>query len=70
MRRVWLRVVVDGERTIEREVDANQRIPVIANQSIVVRAGDAGALRVNVAGKDETFGAEGLPATRSFTRPR
>jgi hypothetical protein len=34
-----------------------------------VRAGDAGALRVVIAGKDQgTFGPDGFPATRTFTR--
>jgi hypothetical protein len=70
LRRVWMRVVVDGEKTIEREIDAGQRIPVTATQSIVVRAGDAGAVRISAGGKEEIFGTEGLPATRSFTRPR
>jgi RodZ C-terminal domain len=69
-RRVWVRVLVDGEKTIERELDANVRIPLTPKQRIVVRAGDAGAVRVLLAGKDQgPFGPDGVAVTRAFVVP-
>jgi cytoskeleton protein RodZ len=66
-RRVWMRVTVDGRRVVEREVPEGTRIPLNGSQ-IVIRAGDAGAVRVSIAGKDQgTFGPAGLAATRTFT---
>ena len=70
VRRVWLRIVVDGQRTVEREIPAGERIPINPQQSVTIRAGDAGAVRVAVNGKDSgPFGTDGFPATRTFTRP-
>jgi hypothetical protein len=66
-RRVWLRVTVDGQRIFEREVPEGTRIPLTGSQ-IVIRAGDAGAVRVSIAGKDQgVFGPAGQAATRTFT---
>ena len=66
-RRVWLRVTVDGQRVFEREVPEGTRIPLTGSQ-IVIRAGDAGAVRVSIAGKDQgVFGPAGQAATRTFT---
>ena len=71
LRPVWVRVVVDGEKRIERELAAGQKIPLSARETIVVRAGDAGALRVTVAGKDQgPLGPDGAVATRTFSQPR
>ena len=71
LRRVWLRVIVDGERTIEREVPEGERIPLNPQKTVTIRAGDAGALRVVVGGKDVgPFGTDGFPATRTFTPPQ
>ena len=71
IRRVWLRVVVDGEKSIEREVPADERIPITGQKAIVIRAGDAGAVHVAVNGEDRgPFGTDGFPATRTFTPPR
>jgi hypothetical protein len=67
IRRVWLRVSVDGARVVEREVAENTTIPLRATSQIVIRAGDAGAVRVSVGGKDQgALGAAGQPATRTF----
>ena len=67
IRRVWIRVTVDGERVVEREVAEGTKIPLNGSQ-IVIRAGDAGAVRVSIAGKDQgVFGPAGQPATRTFT---
>jgi hypothetical protein len=72
LRRVWVRVLIDGKPapTIERELDANTRIPLDAEQRIVVRAGDAGSVRVSIGGKDQgLLGVDGQPATKVFTLP-
>ena len=65
--RVWMRVTVDGQRVVEREVPEGTRIPLNGSQ-IVIRAGDAGAVRVSIAGKDQgVFGPAGQAVTRTFT---
>jgi len=68
VRPVWVRVLVDGEKTIERELKGNDRIPLRAQRVIFVRAGDAGALRIVVNGQDQgVLGRDGEIVTRSFT---
>ena len=68
MRKVWVRVLVDGQKVIERELPADARIPLTPISQIVVRAGDAGAVRVTIAGKDQgPVGRDGEVATRAFT---
>jgi hypothetical protein len=64
---VWTRVTVDDKRTIEREIPGGQRLPLGADHSISIRAGDAGAIRVIVDGKDlGALGKDGQIANRSF----
>ena len=71
LRPVWVRVLVDGERTVERELPAGQKIPLRARETIAIRAGDAGAVRVTIEGQDQgSLGADGAVATRTFTRGR
>jgi hypothetical protein len=66
-RRVWMRVSVDGATTIEREVAENTTIPLQATSQIVVRAGDAGAVRVVIGGKDlGPLGPDGQVRTRAY----
>lgn len=68
VRPVWARVTVDGKKVIEREIPGGQTIPVGADRSITIRAGDAGALRLIVDGKDQgPLGRDGQPATRTLT---
>lgn len=68
VRPVWVRVLADGQRTIERELKANERIPVHAVKTLAIRAGDAGALRVSIDGRDQgPLGKDGVIATRTFT---
>lgn len=68
-RRVWMRVTLDGQRAFEREVPADQHIPLHADRSILIRAGDAGAVAVRQNGRDVgTLGRDGVIATREFTR--
>jgi hypothetical protein len=70
LRPVWTRVVVDGQKTIERELPKDSRIPVGADRAIAIRAGDAGAIRVTVNGKDQgVLGRDGQIAARTWTAP-
>jgi hypothetical protein len=70
IRRVWLRVIADGARVVEREVPADTKIPLRASSQIVIRAGDAGAVRVSVGGKDQgLLGPTGQAVTRTLTMP-
>ena len=70
LRRVWLRVSVDGRIALEREVDGGERLPFGADRSIVVRAGDAGAVTVRVGQEDQgPLGRDGQVVTRAFTLP-
>ena len=67
-RAVWLRVVADGVQVMAREVPANSRVPLKAEKTIVIRTGDAGAVRLTVRGKDQgALGGEGQVVTRTFT---
>ena len=69
-RQVWMRVIVDGARLIEREVPAGTKIPIKAEKTIVIRTGDAGAVRLSIRGGTSTpLGREGEVVTRSFTVP-
>jgi hypothetical protein len=67
VRKVWVRVLVDGQKVIERELPADSHIPLTPTSQVVVRAGDAGAVRVSIAGKDQgPVGRDGEVATRAF----
>lgn len=69
-RRVWVRVVVDGVKTVERELDAGEHVALPAGTSPVIRAGNAGAIRVRVHGQDRgLLGAEGEVVTRTLRIP-
>lgn len=66
-RRVWVRVMADGHRLFEREVAAGERVPIDATQAVVIRAGDAGAVRLTFAdGRVEALGGEGQVVTKRF----
>jgi hypothetical protein len=69
-RNVWVRVIADGERVVERELPAGSRIPITAQKTIVIRTGDAGAVTLRIAGEDQgALGREGQVVTRTFTVP-
>jgi hypothetical protein len=69
-RAVWLRVIVDGERVLERQLPADTRVPLKAEKTIVIRTGDAGAVRVSIGGQDQgPLGKDGQVVNRSFTVP-
>jgi hypothetical protein len=67
LKHVWVRLTVDGQRVLERELDAGARLP-ISGRTIVVRAGDAGAVRMIIDGQDRgLMGETGVAVTRSYT---
>lgn len=69
-RHVWVRVIADGARVLERELPAGSRIPITAQKTIVIRTGDAGAVTLTIAGEEQgTLGREGQVVTRTFTVP-
>jgi hypothetical protein len=69
-RQVWMRVIVDGNRVLEREVPPGTRIPLKAEKTIVIRTGDAGAVRLSLRGAPgELLGREGEVVTRTITVP-
>ena len=71
VRPVWARVTVDGRRALEREIPADQKIPFGADTTIAIRAGDAGAFRLIVDGKDlGVLGRDGQVFSRTFGRRR
>jgi cytoskeleton protein RodZ len=70
VRRVWVRVVVDGVKTAEREMDAGERVTLPPGTTAAIRAGNAGAVRVTVNGEDRgLLGAEGEVLTRTVRIP-
>jgi hypothetical protein len=69
-RRVWVRVVVDGVKTVERELGAGEHVGLPAGANALIRAGNAGAVRVTVNGEDRgLLGAEGQVVTRTVRIP-
>jgi hypothetical protein len=61
---------VDDRKVIEREIAASQTIPLGADRAITIRAGDAGALKLVVDGKDlGVMGRDGQIASRTFSAP-
>jgi hypothetical protein len=69
-RAVWVRVIADGARVVERELPANARVPLKANKTIVIRTGDAGAVRLSIGGQDQgALGRDGEVVTRTFSLP-
>jgi hypothetical protein len=69
-RPVWTRVTVDDRKVIEREIAGSQTIPLGADRAITIRAGDAGAIKLIVDGKDVgVMGRDGQIASRTFSAP-
>jgi hypothetical protein len=70
LRGVWVRATADGVRVVERELRPDERIPLRAARALVIRAGDAGAVRMSVNGQDRgVLGADGIVVTRTFNAP-
>jgi cell division initiation protein len=67
LRTCWVRVVVDGH-TDARELQPGEDIVLNAHRSIVLRAGDAGALSIEVNGRVlPPLGLDGQVVERRFT---
>jgi HAMP domain-containing protein len=67
-RRVWVRAIVDGQKIVERELLPGTRVPLQADRAIVIRVGDAGALRMTLNGVDRgPLGKDAEIVTRTFT---
>ena len=67
LRGVWVRAIADGVRVIERELRPDERVPLRAARSVVIRVGDAGAVKMYVNGQDRgVLGANGIVVTRTF----
>ena len=65
----WVRAVADGVETIERMLTVGETIEVRAQDQVVLRVGDAGALSVSVNGRAaSTVGPRGQVVTRRFSR--
>lgn len=70
MRGVWVRAIVDGVRVVERELRPDERVPLRAGRTVVIRAGDAGAVRLYINGQDRgVLGADGIVVTRTYNAP-
>jgi RodZ C-terminal domain len=70
VRAVWVRAFVDGRKLFERQLAAGERVPLTATRVIIVRAGDAGALRLSIDSRDAgPLGRDGIVVTRLFTAP-
>jgi hypothetical protein len=70
LRRVWVRVVVDGASEVERELQPQDRVPLRPGRTSVIRAGDAGAIRLTINGKDQgPLGDDGEVLTRTVKVP-
>ncbi len=67
--RCWTEVTVDGKTVFEGILEKGKTENWQGKESIVLRAGNAGALEVTVNGKKlGTFGDEGAVVERTFTR--
>ena len=67
IRPVWMRVIVDGARAVEREVPAGEHLAFEGDTRILVRAGDGGGVRASFNGVDRgPLGKDGWPITVPF----
>jgi hypothetical protein len=70
IRPVWMRVMVDGRRAIEREVAAGETLAFEADTRVLVRVGDAGGVSATVNGAARgPLGRDGFPVTVAFPTP-
>jgi hypothetical protein len=62
-----VRVVVDGVKEVERELRAGEHIPLPVGRTSVIRAGNAGSVRLTLDGQDRgALGPEGEVITRTI----
>ena len=67
IRPVWMRVIVDGRRAIEREVAAGEALAFEADTRVVVRVGDAGGVSATLNGTAHgPLGRDGFPVTVAY----
>jgi hypothetical protein len=67
VRRVWVRIITDGNR-VERELPAGTVVPLRAKDTLTLRIGDAGAVKVIVNNRDQgPLGRDGEVVMRTFT---
>lgn len=66
---VWLRVVVDGQKKLERMIPAGEALRFDADRQIVVRAGNGADVFVKTSSGEERLGVAGQPVTRTFAKP-
>jgi hypothetical protein len=70
VRPVWMRVTVDGEKVVERQVPSGQQLRFGAERSVAIRAGDAGGVRLAINGRDAgLMGRDGQIASRTIVPP-
>ena len=64
-----MRVIVDGQKQFEREAPGGQTLTFGGDESIALRAGDGGALRLSVGGTDRgIMGRDGQVVNRVFSK--
>lgn len=70
LRPVWIRSVVDANEPVERMLGEGRRLRFEAERALVLRVGDAGAVRVTVNGEDRGLvGRDGQVVTTRFDAP-
>jgi hypothetical protein len=66
--RCWIRATLDGDRKLERELDAGEQATVQARNEVVLRVGNAGAISVMINGVAALpLGRPGEPVTTRIT---
>jgi hypothetical protein len=66
--RCWIRAMFDGDRKLERELDAGEHATVQARNEVVLRVGNAGAISVTINGVAALpLGRPGEPVTTRIT---
>jgi hypothetical protein len=66
--RCWIRAMLDGERKLERELDAGEQATVQARNEVVLRVGNAAAISLTINGVAALpLGRPGEPVTTRIT---
>ena len=65
----WAEIVVDGRRALQRTLQAGERETLQAQESVVIRVGDAGAFAFSINGREaKPLGARGEVRTANITK--
>jgi hypothetical protein len=68
-RQCWIRSVIDGRQRLERLLQANDTIMMHARDTVLLRVGDAGAVRLLINNREaKPLGADGEVISRLVTR--